>query len=497
MATFTDEDDEFEFDDGDEGDWGELEEYDEAKENMDKIDDKMETNKCWKCKNCDTINNIKVTLETNDMTCCKCHKDQYIPDQTQIIVSTKWKTKSDFEWHCLDCNFTHNPNNTNYCEKCKTLNPLSKSVWRCSYCTFINGDATTGKCGICNNPRPSIINSEKGTVTFIPSKRLSDSELSMGIANNWVKFYNDTYSDHGPQKYWSCSKCYMLNLSNNVVNHSIDNSSKCFWCSNTKNVVKVKRLNPSIWKCDNCDFKNTRNRWKCSGCWDFKCHAISKYGIRQLIEILISGYFRRMFIQKYGNDSFLSHDYIKLCIMHWEFGGIEDKFGSKHYPPKYPQFPGNPIFANKLNSTIYTHYESGGVWIFGNIICRKGFLYQWKVKVSKANLKHGEIILRHRFCSFGIARKGKYVTNYELFSDGLFGLQQYCPTIRNGSIITIELDMRQYPKSHNENGTLAFGLNGFMFPTAAKINLHEEYRLRVDIETYKLSVEIVDFFSID
>ena len=72
MATSED----FEFEDCDEDDWGELEEIDQGKDNIRKLKERMQDNECWKCSSCEAINNIKITMDTDDMKCIKCKQDK-------------------------------------------------------------------------------------------------------------------------------------------------------------------------------------------------------------------------------------------------------------------------------------------------------------------------------------------------------------------------------------------------------------------------------------
>lgn len=88
-----------------------------------------EENKCWKCPNCEIVLNVKLTMTEYDMVCFKCSKI-YIPNQTDIIYSTKWKTPKDFAWICSNCTFQ----NTNiyaleceFCDESKQMTANSQS----------------------------------------------------------------------------------------------------------------------------------------------------------------------------------------------------------------------------------------------------------------------------------------------------------------------------------------------------------------------------------
>ena len=53
-----------------------------------------------KCNVCESINHIRLTMDTDDMKCIKCKQDQCIPDKTEIITAPKWITSKDIHWIC-------------------------------------------------------------------------------------------------------------------------------------------------------------------------------------------------------------------------------------------------------------------------------------------------------------------------------------------------------------------------------------------------------------
>ena len=68
--------------------------YDKEEENMDMECDMMKDN-CWKCNWCDGINNIKLTMDTDDMRCIRCKTGIYFPWNAETLMASKWMTKNN------------------------------------------------------------------------------------------------------------------------------------------------------------------------------------------------------------------------------------------------------------------------------------------------------------------------------------------------------------------------------------------------------------------
>ena len=122
-TTQSEENEDFDFnDDDDRTGWDDDEipgETDIAiKSAMDDIDD----NERWECPMCKITLNVRLTMDEYNLKCFKCNESRYIPDETETISSTKWKTPSNF-------------------------------IWICEHCTYQNKDIHAQNCKMCNLPR--------------------------------------------------------------------------------------------------------------------------------------------------------------------------------------------------------------------------------------------------------------------------------------------------------------------------------------------------------
>ncbi len=83
-----------------------------------------EDNACWECSECHVVNNVRLTVENENMNCCGCRKTHFVPDETKTFQSRKWNHHKDYL--------------------------LKTGAWICSFCTFENEDISTNTCSVCN-----------------------------------------------------------------------------------------------------------------------------------------------------------------------------------------------------------------------------------------------------------------------------------------------------------------------------------------------------------
>eukprot|EP01084_Bolivina_argentea_P076928 139456_1 len=100
--TSTADDDGFDYNSNDDDNWDEDEDLDIMNDN-DKILELSRQNSmekedytCWKCIKCENINNVKLTIDKQNMKCCGCNNTYYIPDKTNTFQCSKWHNHNDY-----------------------------------------------------------------------------------------------------------------------------------------------------------------------------------------------------------------------------------------------------------------------------------------------------------------------------------------------------------------------------------------------------------------
>eukprot|EP01084_Bolivina_argentea_P187220 322541_1 len=108
---------------------------------------------CWQCMKCYNINNVKLTIEKENMKCCGCNNSCYIPDETDTFQSNKWHSYNDYLLR-VKASISNNQMYLNNIASNVKINKIFE--WICTNC---NAKSTQEKeCSVCGCNKTSKFN---------------------------------------------------------------------------------------------------------------------------------------------------------------------------------------------------------------------------------------------------------------------------------------------------------------------------------------------------
>eukprot|EP01083_Nonionella_stella_P042790 115511_1 len=393
----------------------------------------IQEEKCWTCSQCEHINNLKWTLDIQNMRCAACRTEYSV--QTPIISSSEW-TNPHFlatrSWICPHCTF-HNtihdndePNSvTSVCTICQRENTndaveitISVTPWHCPSCYCENVDNYTVKCDFCGQL--------------------------------WYESPADDTHE---------SDSYELE----------DDPDDCAETEEEEDENRVHRrrwrsaLSNTQWKCSNCKAQ-TYGLNCCSTCFCHKPGAFERWNAP--IEYLVFGYCRVLMVLPFVIIKMIQ----KYCP--------NSVYGSFKCDSKVPKYTLRGALVAKNRDSIYRwtfklKCNDSYCFVDANNKCSDVFLWGVRIGIQSVSVENDYRI------TYGLAHQVQFPNITQSNS-------RYCKPFTSGDVITMELNM--------EEGSLCYAINDEWYGTFCCV-YPDHYTSYIAVHNEGVTIDSISFIE--